>query len=424
MEVTSVLTRIRTSAYARRIFLLAGSTTMAQLINFLASFILTRLYSPADYGVFALFLSFVSIAGLLSTLCLEYGIVGADETRATSLFCLSILICAGGSIFAAGVFLLLHYLDLFSYGHLASGYAPFVLLSTFAIGSFSIARFWAIRREQFKVISRVTVTRNLLRAGIQMLTPLLKTGPLGLITGELVGRTAGNFAVVRHDYRKIAVAFRRLGPKHYFRLFRKNRNYPLYLMPSQLITTVSLMLPAVLFVRSFGAQEGGYFSFVLTIVAVPVSLVTGSISDVFHQRMSVAGQEREQLFFNNLKPLLLIGLVACAAMYFLSPHLFPLLFGIKWAEAGQVASALSFLMLGQLVVIPLSRVVYVFKKERQKLIYDIVAFSSVIAPFLLKAPLEMDFIRTVWLFSLLRSGSYFLYLMILIKIIRDQARNA
>lgn len=420
MAIAGAITRIRTSGYARRVMLLAGSTVLAQLVNFLSSFLLARLYAPADYGVFALFVSFVTIGGLVSTLCLEYGIVGADNSRAISLFHLSFGVCVIGSLLATIVFLVFHYGNIFSYGNLPAWYAPFVLGAVFSIGLFSIVRYWAIRSERFKGIGRVTVTRNLVRAAVQLVFPFIKPGPLGLISGELAGRLGGNLSLIRQDGKYLWRSWHRLQPGHYLKLLDKCRNYPLYLLPSQLITTVSIMLPAVLVVKTFGVKEGGYFGLVMNVIAVPVGLITGSLADVFHQKISVVQQGRERLFFRNAKLLLLLGIPAALGLYLLGPLLFPVLFGIQWAEAGTIASALSLLMLFQLLVIPLSRVVYVFKKERQKLVYDIVAFSSVVVPFALKAPLNLSFLEVIWLFSLLRSVSYLVYFFVLLRIVRRE----
>lgn len=408
--------RLKSSVYARRVALLAGSTLLAQVINFASSFILTRLYGPADYGALSLYISFITIAGLMATLGMEYAIVGAKGERAIRYLVLSLLLCVVNSVVAALVFALFSGFNFFSYGLIDIRYAPLVCLSVFAVGSFSAFRYWGIHKEYFSRIGKVTVVRNIMRAAVQILFPLLAKGPAGLILGETLGRTAGNYRLIKDDIGSIRSTVRETPFRYYSRLFRASLNYPLYLMPSQLINTVAIVLPAVLFVRCFGAEAGGHFSFVLTIMAVPISLVTGSLADVFHQKLSVS-TDRKKVFVKNLSVLAAISvpvfLVACLG----SPFLFPLLFGAKWALSGQIAAITSVLMLAQLIIVPLSRAVYVFKKEKSKLVYDISALITVVLPFGIKELTDISFLEAVWLFTLLRTLSYVVYLAVLFRIV-------
>ena len=55
------------SAYARNVLTLMTGTTLAQAIPIAISPILTRLYSPEDFGTFGLYMAIVAIASVLVT---------------------------------------------------------------------------------------------------------------------------------------------------------------------------------------------------------------------------------------------------------------------------------------------------------------------------------------------------------------------
>ena len=55
------------SNYFKNILVLLTGTTLSQSIPVIASPILTRLYSPEDFGVFALFLSLTSLFAVIAT---------------------------------------------------------------------------------------------------------------------------------------------------------------------------------------------------------------------------------------------------------------------------------------------------------------------------------------------------------------------
>ena len=52
--------------YLRQFFIVASGTAAAQVINLAAYPILTRLYSPTDFGIFALFVTVASVIGIIA----------------------------------------------------------------------------------------------------------------------------------------------------------------------------------------------------------------------------------------------------------------------------------------------------------------------------------------------------------------------
>ncbi len=58
--------RVKGGAFTREVLLLSGGTLVGQLATVLVTPLLTRLYSPADMGLFGLYFSFVSVASVVS----------------------------------------------------------------------------------------------------------------------------------------------------------------------------------------------------------------------------------------------------------------------------------------------------------------------------------------------------------------------
>ena len=67
------------SDYTKNVITLMTGTGLAQLVPILISPILTRLYSPEDFGLIALYLSIVSIMTVLSTGRYEMAIMLPDK---------------------------------------------------------------------------------------------------------------------------------------------------------------------------------------------------------------------------------------------------------------------------------------------------------------------------------------------------------
>ena len=141
----------------RQVSLVAGGTVIAQTLNVVTLPLLSRIYSPADFGVLAVYSSVVAILTELAGLRYYLAIPLPKQTRyAHALVCLSFIIqIAMVSFFTIILFLAGDYLfeklsleALINYKYLI----PFGLLT---IGGYNIASQWAIREALFATLGRL-----------------------------------------------------------------------------------------------------------------------------------------------------------------------------------------------------------------------------------------------------------------------------
>src|SRR5690606_18601393 len=86
-----LLVRLRAGPFARAVATLAGATAVAQAISLAASPLLTRLYTPDDFGIASVFVSFLSLAVGVSAL--RYGLaipLPEDDAVARGLLTISL----------------------------------------------------------------------------------------------------------------------------------------------------------------------------------------------------------------------------------------------------------------------------------------------------------------------------------------------
>ena len=77
----------------KNVVTLITGTTVAQIIPFLISPILTRLYKPEEFGNFTLYMSFVSVFGVIATLRYDLAVVQPqDDADAKSIIILCLKI--------------------------------------------------------------------------------------------------------------------------------------------------------------------------------------------------------------------------------------------------------------------------------------------------------------------------------------------
>ena len=82
--------------FARHVMTLASGTAIAQLLLVLATPILTRLYTPADYGTLAVYASTLTVLLVLASLRYESAVpLPEDEDVAGSVLAIALLVLAG-----------------------------------------------------------------------------------------------------------------------------------------------------------------------------------------------------------------------------------------------------------------------------------------------------------------------------------------
>ena len=172
--------------YLRNILTLVLGTGIAQLIPILILPILTRLYTPSDFGVFGVFIGVTSILGIVASAKYDVAIMqpisdyDADQVFKLSIFISSTIVC----------FL---YIVLFLFSDILKEatdyYEVFYLIPiTVLIISFNSSfTFLLNRKKHFKQMSKNKILQSILIGVISLAFGYIDFGYIGLIIGYVVG---------------------------------------------------------------------------------------------------------------------------------------------------------------------------------------------------------------------------------------------
>ena len=372
------------NAFVRHVATLAGGSAVGQAVGIVATPILTRLYTPEDLGHFGLYTSFVTVATVVLTLSYELAVVSADDDREGSYLVLgAVLVSLPLSLVFAFILHLLIQNAILGYGGLPAGVVGLTLLGLLLTPLFSIMRYWLIRGKQFSTISRVTVVNSVSRLGTQVPLGLLGMNWTGLILGDIVGRAISDMTMLWRAMRALRQAWQPLDGAYLLATLRKYRKYPTINVPSAFINAMAASIPVPLVIQYYGTEAGGLFNLSRLMLAIPLRLIGASVADVFHNRMAEYARNQPEeclaFFMRVTRILFLVGLVPGILLALIAPQLFGLVFGPDWILSGYIVVTMVPLLIAQLVVIPISRVVFVFDRQELRLIYDVISF---VTPFL------------------------------------------
>ncbi|HEV7368004.1 oligosaccharide flippase family protein [Arenibaculum sp.] len=326
--------------FLRNVAVLASGTAVAQVLTILAYPILMRLFSPAQFGLFALFGAIVMTVTVVAGLRYELAIVIArTETEAANLLALAmtmtlVMAAASGLAFALGGDALMA-----AFGTERLGWLLALLpVSIFAFGSYSVLSFWATRQQYYSRLSVSNVCRSVGVAAAQIGLGLARTGAAGLIVGQILGQL---FAVGTLLGQILKRDWRRIRPQLSWREMRRaawvHREFPIYNAPAGLLNSTTITVPSILLATLFGAGVAGLYWFAYRLLEMPMTLLGDATRRVFYQRateLSHSNRELGDLFVRTSGALGLLAAVPSAVLLVAGPWLFEIVFGAAWREAG------------------------------------------------------------------------------------------
>jgi O-antigen/teichoic acid export membrane protein len=372
------------STFWRAVGMVAGGAAFAQSLSLLAAPILTRVYAPAEYGIFALYLSILFVLLVVCTLCYHLAIpLPEDDAAAAQLLVLALVVVLGMStLFGIAVVL--------GAGHAltgtpASALAPYLWLgpiALFAGGFYQSLNYWAMRHKAFAAIAKTRIIQGVGRTSTQVALGAFCAGPIGLILGDVVGRTSSGGMLAGMIARNSWSALAAVRPAGVRRVAVRYRRFAALSTGSALLDTGTMHLPALLLSVSFALQVVGWFSLAQQAIFLPLGLIAHAVSQVYAGHAPRAAREGparlRRLFLRASLGLALIGAIPALALALLGPSLFALVFGTEWTQAGGFASLMAPILFFTLVVSPLGYTLNALERPDILLVWNGVQFTAVL----------------------------------------------
>jgi len=371
------------SEFNRNVLTLLTGTTIAQAIPVAISPILTRIYTPEDFGIFALFLAIISIFGSIANGRYELAIMLPEKDEdAINIFALGLIIVSILSISLFLIIILFHDSIMQFLNNDEIGlWLYFSPIAIFFIGFFNVLNYFNTRKKYYKNIATSKVIKSIIMAILQLLIGFFKQGPAGLIIGYMMSLFFSNWKLFENILkdkellRKISLDNIRIQAKRFI-------NFPKISMWGVLANTLSIQLTNMLISTFFNLSTLGFYSLVQKILGMPSTLIGGSIGQVYFQ---TATKEKQQtgktitIFMHTLKKLLIIALSVYGLLYFIVEDLFAIVFGEEWRIAGIYAQLILPLFFIRFVYASVSTTYSIFDKLHIELIWQITLLFGIIA---------------------------------------------
>ncbi len=326
------------SIFLKNVSKLALGAGIAQLITILFSPILTRLFLPEQYGIFALYVSLITILSVFSTCRYEFAIVlPKSKRRAEELYFLCIFITVLVSIFFFVLaFLFGKKILIFLNFDSLSDYIFLIPLSIFLAGVTQTNDLWLNRTEKYKYMGFLRITQSLAIAAVTILLGYLFPSASSLIFGNLIGMTI--FMVAGFIFLKGSIAsdLQKLKFKNLFALFRRNIDFLRFGTPAGLLSVGSYQSLFIFSGFYFGSYILGIFYLLERIIGLPSSVLGNSLGQVFYRTISkIEPKKCFNQLISFLKRLIILSLLLHLFLYFGLYYLLVPIFGETWSDTTQ-----------------------------------------------------------------------------------------
>lgn len=356
-------------------------TVLAQAIPVLSSMVLTRLFLPAEFGAFSVWLGLAQLIAVFMTgryetaIALEQDVSArltavAATARVIGVTAL-LLAVAGGVLAWSGKAASLHLT-----GALSVLLAPSAALIAIA----QLWQNWAAAEQRFGDLTAIRIIQALGISLAQVLEGLLFPTAVSLAVAYMVG-VLTSIAYANH---RLPLGATARGARRDFR--RRHYRLPLLSLPADTINSAAAQLPLLFIGARFGPESAGLLALTLRTLGAPISILGVSVLDVFRGRAAAAYRDRGECraeYIDTARGLLIISAIATCVLAWTSRWLFVTAFGAPWAFCGTLTLWLLPMFFLRFIASPMSYTFYIANRQAYDLVWQVALLVTTVGTLLL-----------------------------------------
>ena len=419
------------SEFSRNVMTLMTGSAIAQFIPLMLTPILSRLFSPEEFGLFAFYISIITLFSAIATGRYELAILlPKDDKKAINVLalCFIILISICTTLlaivffFEEGIIQFIQKPDL-------KGWLYFIPLTLFFTSSYSIFTYWSNRKARFTDTSVGIVSLSTTKVGVNLYAGLSKVnffeakasfleffkalfkksytipsgvsaiGIGGLILGSFIGYFSAVFYFIIKFFKNDRGLISSINKVTIKEMARKHDKFPkinsIHALADQFKNS------GVIYVISyiFGDIILGFYSMTLRILTTPLAVIGNSFGQVFLQKTANIYSNHGNfipLIKKTVSKLSLIAAPIFILILLFGPQLFSFVLGEKWSVAGEYARYLTPWLFLHFVFSPIFQVAVVIQRQKElfylALLGNAIVFGSILIGGLVFKEIKISFI--------------------------------
>lgn len=406
-------------SFIRNVSIVSSWNVAGIIAQFVLSPIITRIYTPAEYGVYALFNSIVINLSLISSLKYTETIVLADNDRQRNniillAFCLT---TAFSFITLCGIFTFKEELAAFFNTNTNNNFLYLIPAGVFLTSGLEILISINIRKKLFFRNGLSGFLNNISARSFNIFYGIvLLPKAIGLIMGDLFGKILAVLSILfsfKNPRYSLQFFLRSVNKKAIASIARQYKSFPLYFLPSSMLIYLSGHLPIYFFQAKFGSTTVGAYALASSMLEIINRLIPYALSPVFLQKANelknISLSHLSERVYKLFLYMLLLGTIIFAGFALVGETIFPFVFGKEWLKSGAFVAVLAIPYAFNFVAVSLSEVYNVIGRQRFLLANSIVNVVLKVIAIITIMYLEVSELNALLIYSLVSSvGGIFL----------------
>jgi len=403
LQCKDIPARLRKSSFVKNVLIVMTGTAAAQAIGFALTPIISRLFSPSDFGVFGSFDAVLTVIAAGVTLDYSQAIMLPKERQdAINLFIISCISTALISVLCLAACLIVpgYLLDLIKAPN--AWVLAMLVVAILVNGLNQSCQAWCVRVKAFKDTSASQVIRGMSSSGSQIGFGYFKGGSIGLIFSSILADIFASLNLVR-------VVLRDLWPSHgdirwtrIKHLTKEYRDFPMYSASMNVINALSMGLPVLMLAHFYGILVAGAYAFGERILSAPMGFVLRALRQVLFQKAAETknlGGRLMPLYVKITGGLFALAFFPAVILFIWSPPLFTWIFGSQWHTAGEFARYMILWLLFVFCNLPSVLFARIIRIQRKLFFFQLIVLI-VRSLVLIFGGMYLLALQTVMLFSL------------------------
>lgn len=362
-------------AFLRAVIVLVSGSALAHGLSALALPVLSRLYSPADFGLLAVFSSCLAI--IASAACLRYDIaLPLPERDDDALNLLAVALGSAACVAAATALFTSLAPDWIARQLGQASLARHLWLLPVGVllaGTYSALQYWFVRQKEFQRIAQTRVAQSAVSVGTQISLGALGFSPFGLLLGYVMN---AGIACLSLAHKLLSQPLKLSWPRMR-QLAAEYSRFPKYSTFEALANTAAIQAPIVMIAAISAPAEAGHLMLAMYVMQAPTALIGTAISQAY---LSRAADEFRQGNLGKFTAQILGGLLRAGLGPFmtvgiLSPMLFALILGADWHRSGVLVSWMTPWFLMQFLASPISMALHVTGHQRHAFLFQLASLA-------------------------------------------------
>lgn len=391
---------------------LSSSNIFIYVLPLIVTPILTRLYSPGDFGDWGVFSSTYMILQTILFASYDYVIIKADddEVSAVSLICILVsffIIFMSWCTFSIGKLFSIEFLNSFPY-------KEYLILYLIITAFSNIFQNIANKESKYNLMAFAGIITGVSQASLRVILGLLISTSLGLIAGAVYAHLIlllFYIFTLHKDLKKYYSS--RLSYRRTFEVATKYISFPKYDAPATLLSFSAFNLPVIILSIFYSKYEIGSYTVIIQLLLLPISFIGAAMGKVYYQQLNQFNiNDTSKITSKTIQVLKItfgLSLLPISFLAFGGDYIIEWFLGSKWEIAGNMALCLSVWSVGTIITQPLLSLYRYLGVQKNLLLFDSLYFTLSILSTIICCLYNTPILITIIVYSFAVSiAKYFL----------------